>query len=272
MPSGFVSGEHVDELPKRPGHIPGAPDKYPGEILRCIVGSTLFGMSTDESDVDLMGVCIEPPEQVIGLQTFEQHIHPHKNKTEKTKRGEVDCTVYGLRKFMKLAIGQNPTILTLFFVPPAFRTYDGLLADDLRKMTEKVVCRSSAKTFRGYMQDQRERMLGLRGGAHTNRPELVALHGFDSKYASHYIRLGFQGIDLLETGTITMPMQDNPCQIVMDIRAGKWEQSRVIEFGQHLEARLLDLETTSELRNRPDTKAVDRFLIWAYNEQWTKGH
>ena len=170
---------------------------------------------------------------------------------------------------MKLAVGQNPTILTLFFVPPEFRTYDGILADDFRAMTEKVVSRSAAKTFRGHMQDQRERMLGLRGGAHTNRPALVERHGYDTKYAGHYIRLGFQGIELLETGKLTMPMQDDARQIVMDIRAGRWEQKNVIGVGQEMEAHLLGLQTSTELRNQPDTNAVDRFLIRMYQTQWS---
>lgn len=273
MTSGFVSGEPVEELPPRPGHIPGAPDKYPGEILRCIVGSTLFGMSTDASDVDLTGVCIESPEQVIGLQGFEQHIHPsNKAQGEKTAPGEVDCTVYSLRKFMRLALSQNPTVLTLFFVPPEFRTYDGLLADNFRSMLDKVLTRKASSTFLGYMQDQRERMLGLRGGAHTNRPELVGLHGYDTKYAGHYIRLGFQGIELLETGKLTLPMLAEQRNVVMEIRAGKWAQADVISYGQDVESRLFGLKASTELRNHADHAAVDAFLIEMYQTQWSKGY
>ena len=43
-------------------------------------------------------------------------------------------------------------------------------------------------------------------GAHTNRPELVAVHGYDTKYAMHALRLGLQGIELLTTGRITLPV------------------------------------------------------------------
>jgi hypothetical protein len=43
-------------------------------------------------------------------------------------------------------------------------------------------------------------------GAHTNRPELVAVHGYDTKYAMHALRLGLQGIELLSTGRITLPV------------------------------------------------------------------
>ena len=45
-------------------------------------------------------------------------------------------------------------------------------------------------------------------GAHTNRPELVAVHGYDTKYAMHALRLGLQGVELLTTGRITLPVPD----------------------------------------------------------------
>lgn len=273
MTSGFVSGQHVDVHPSRPGPIEGAPAKYTGEFLRCIVGSAVFGMSTEQSDIDLMGVCIEPPHQVIGLGRFEQYTYST-HEGRRAGPGDVDCTVYGLRKFMRLAVDQNPTILTLFFVPPQFRTYDGILADDFRSMADKVVSKRAANTFLRYMQAQRERMLGVRGGAPTNRPELVERFGYDVKYAGHMIRLGFQGIEILETGCLTMPMStdNNSRQIVQDIRAGHWEQPRVIELGEKLEACINDLGTSSPLRPDPDVVAVDEFLIKMYQTQWKCGY
>jgi len=42
-------------------------------------------------------------------------------------------------------------------------------------------------------------------GAHTNRPGLVAIHGYDTKYAMHALRLGLQGIELRTTCRITLP-------------------------------------------------------------------
>ncbi|HEX9041528.1 MAG TPA: hypothetical protein VF838_10925 [Trebonia sp.] len=41
----------------------------------------------------------------------------------------------------------------------------------------------------GYLQGQKAAMTG-QPGAHTSRPELVAVHGYDTKYAMHAPRLG----------------------------------------------------------------------------------
>ena len=46
--------------------------------------------------------------------------------------------------------------------------------------------------FLGYLQAQKAGMTGA-AGAHPNRPELVAEHGYDTKFAMHALRLGVQG-------------------------------------------------------------------------------
>ena len=47
-----------------------------GLILRGPVGSTAHGLHlAGTDDRDEMGIAVEPPERVIGLAEFEQHIH-----------------------------------------------------------------------------------------------------------------------------------------------------------------------------------------------------
>jgi hypothetical protein len=55
-------------------------------------------------------------------------------------------------------------------------------------------------------------------GAHTNRPELVAVHGYDTKYA---LRLGLQGVELLSTGRITLPVPEPDRAYLRSIRRGE---------------------------------------------------
>ncbi len=47
-----------------------------------------------------------------------------------------------------------------------------------------------------------------RTGARTNRPELVAAHGYDRKYAMHALRLRVQGVELLTTGRVSLPVPE----------------------------------------------------------------
>ena len=45
----------------------------------------------------------------------------------------------------------------------------------------------AADRFLGYLRSQRAAMTG-QVGAHTNRPEVVASHGYDPKFAMHPLR------------------------------------------------------------------------------------
>lgn len=63
------------------------------------------------------GVCIEPPEYVIGLQRFEQYIYRTQPEGVRSGPGDLDLIVYSLRKWLRLALAGNPTILLPLFVP-----------------------------------------------------------------------------------------------------------------------------------------------------------
>jgi len=95
-----------------------------GTILRCLVGSGLHGISvSDQDDRDEMGVCTEPPEYVIGLQAFEQYEHHTAwerpgGRANRSGPGDLDITVYSLRKYVRLALAGNPTVLLPLFAPP----------------------------------------------------------------------------------------------------------------------------------------------------------
>jgi hypothetical protein len=46
-----------------------------GCILRCLVGSTVHGLSNPGTDDrDEMGVCVEPREYVLGLRAFDHYV------------------------------------------------------------------------------------------------------------------------------------------------------------------------------------------------------
>ena len=85
-----------------------------GLTLRGSVGSTAHGLHlAGTDDRDEMGVAVEPPERVIGLTEFQQHIHrtaevrlTHdpaadqrwRGRTPPSQAGDLDLTIYSLRK------------------------------------------------------------------------------------------------------------------------------------------------------------------------------
>lgn len=67
-------------------------------------GSMAYGTNLPTSDIDLKGIAIAPKEYYLGFHnTFEQaEVHQ-----------PVDCTIYDIRKFFKLASDCNPNIIEI---------------------------------------------------------------------------------------------------------------------------------------------------------------
>jgi hypothetical protein len=99
-----------------------------------------------------------------------------------------------------------------------------------------------------------------------SRPELIAQYGFDTKYAGHLLRLGYQGIELAETGRLTLPMPEPVRSHIVDVRVGKHTEPEVLDEARGLEKRLLDLRDASSLPP-PDRTAVERFVIETYMQR-----
>ena len=59
------------------------------------------------------------------------------------------------------------------------------------------------------MKAQRDRLLGAgKRGAAPNRPELVERYGYDVKYASHALRVAYQGLEIVRDGCLALPMPE----------------------------------------------------------------
>jgi len=215
-----------------------------------------------------MGICVEPPEYVIGLSRFEQYIYRSQPEGHRSGPGDLDLVVYSLRKWLRLALSGNPTVLLPLFVPDSEVVEITHLGADLRARPELVVSRQAGARFLGYLRAQRDRLLGVRGGTHTNRPELVAIHGFDTKYAMHMVRLGVQGVELLETGRITLPIPEPWLTWLRDLRHGRHTRQEALDAAAELEARLDKLADRTDLPARPDHDAANAWLVDAYRSTW----
>jgi hypothetical protein len=114
---------------------------------------------------------------------------------------------------------------------------------------------------------QKAAMTG-QAGAHTNRPELVAVHGYDTKYAMHALRLGLQGIELLTTGRITLPVPPPHRDTLRAVRRGELRLADVLDLVTGAEARLTELRDSSALPEQPDRPWVDGWLHRSYLNFW----
>lgn len=238
-------------------------------ILLTQVGSGLHGVTVEGTDDrDEMGVCIEPPECVIGLENFEQYQYRTQPEHVRSGPGDLDLVIYSLRKWARLAAQGNPTVLLLLFAPEdqwvnPNKDWSWRIPDQ-RKL---FLSRESGKRFIGYLDAQRDRMLGLRS-QRTNRPELIDVYGFDTKFAYHAVRLGLQGVELLSTGNITLPIPEPSRTWLRELRYGKHSKNDALERIADLRNMLEKLTATAPLPEKVDPQQLNRWLIDTYREWW----
>lgn len=262
-----MDAEHPRPNVDDPGHRAVA---EPNTILLGVVGSTVHGVTVDSTDDrDEMGICIEPPEYVAGLRRFAQWVFRTQPEGARSGPGDIDRTVDSLRKWCRLALSGNPTVMLLLHVPDGQCSVLEQPGRDLRANRQWFAARRAGRAYLGYMQRQRDRLTGDRGQMRVNRPELIEQHGFDTKYAGHVLRLGYQGIEFLETGALTLPMPEPDRTRILDVRNGRVPFAEVLAEANDLQQRLERLLQSSPLPEHPDHDAVNAFLADAYRTWWS---
>lgn len=241
-------------------------------ILRAVVGSKCHGLNLEgNDDRDEMGVCVEPMEGVVGFHEFEQYIFRSAALREgkhdaPSQPGDLDLCIYSLRKFLRLAMHGNPSVLLLLFVKdPLTLTAAGR---ELQELAPHIVNRQAGKRFLGYLEAQRQRLLGERGQKKVNRPELEQLHGYDTKYACHIVRLGFEGVELMETGKISLPMPEPNLSWCRAIRNGEVPLQDVLTKAGELEREIKDMLDDSPLPAEPNEHLVEEWMLDKYHYSW----
>lgn len=242
-----------------------------GMMLRARVGSEVMGMSTGGSDIDEMAVCVEPHQTVIGSQRFEHYTYRTQPDGVTSGPGDLDLTVYSLRKFAHLVTSGNPTVLTMLFIPDEHILFRTGFADELFERRHLFLSRQAGPKFRGYLHSQRQGLLGLRSGGTRNqgRQDIRDRYGFDVKFAAHMVRLGIQGVELLTTGRITLPIPEPHRTWLIELRRGEHTKEEALNRAEKLEARIADLTDTSRvLPEHPDQRAINEWMASVHRRFW----
>jgi predicted nucleotidyltransferase len=114
-------------------------------------GSTVYGTSTPQSDIDYGGVYLEPINQVLGLGLdFQDEISDDKH----------DKVWYSLKKYLNLLLTSNPNILESLFIDEKFVIYEHPIITELKKHRQEFVTKDCFNSFIGYAIAQIRRARG----------------------------------------------------------------------------------------------------------------
>lgn len=163
-------------------------------------GSQVYGTVTPDSDVDIGVVALESPLHIFGLQDATDFPQVQNDQGEDIRR-------FWLKRFMRLCVRGNPNVLEWLYTPendilychPLFRVHiieNAHYFIDIDKIVQSHL---------GFAKSQAMKM---------------RQYGYDVKYASHAIRLIYQLTDLLESGRIVLPYEDEVCAELLAIKTG----------------------------------------------------
>lgn len=244
-----------------------------GEILRTVVGSGVHGIAiAGTDDHDEMGVYIEPPGHVVGILGSAQHyVFRTQPEGARSGPGDTDLVSYSLHKYLRLAMKGNPTALLPLYAPAKDVITMTELGAELRALAPRVLSRQAVHRFLGYLDAQRQRLLGQSRGKVPSRPELVERYGYDVKYASHALRLAYQGLEVARDGRLTLPMPDAERERVLAVKRGDVaELDDVLAEIADVRARVEELVATgrSPLPETADHAAVSDWAVSAHRRHW----
>ena len=259
-----------------------------GTVLRTRVGSTVHGTAVEgegEGDRDELGLCLEPAEFVTGparVRTpggrevpFEQYeLHTAwarpRGTAERSGAGDLDLVVYSARKWARLALAGNPAALLPLWVPDVHVVVCTPAGEELRANASRFAGLEAGRACLGQLRAQRDALLGVRGHRAAARARRSAA-GYDVRRAVHALRLGVQGLELLRTGRLTLPVPRPDLDDLLSVRRGRWPLAAVLERLAGVEADLV-----AELRTGPLPPGADRAWVvdWlerSYRRAWSAG-
>ena len=182
-------------------------------IYLTLSGSIGYGTNLENSDIDLRGIAIERKENMYGFQSFEQF--------EDTV---TDTVIYGLKKFVSLALKGNPNILELLGTKDEHIIYMNKYGEALRKNRELFLSRRVIYTFGNYATAQLRRLQNAL--ARDNYPEeekekhiLNTINNQMNHFSSNYTEFPKGSIKLYIDKSDKQEMET---EILMDINIDKY--------------------------------------------------
>lgn len=228
-------------------------------------GSDLHGAKDGTSDLDLFGVYIEPPENILGLNRYEHFCVNTNQELKQNTSDSFDVKLYSLHKWGNLVMKGDSTIISYLFAEPIYT--HSLWDNYIASLKPHILSLKTARHYLGFATAQRERMEGKRGtGRHGQRLDLIEKYGYDTKFAMHYIRLLCECRELLEKQTLTFPRPER--LDLIDIRRGKWELKDIFKEGSNLTYECEELMKTAPLPDSADGEAVSNAITKTYLDYW----
>jgi len=220
-------------------------------------GSIAHGTYTKSTsdDKDLMVVVVPEISNYFGLNQFGSR------GTKELMQGDWDIVTYEFLKFVGLLIKGNPNVLSLLWLPDNLYVNVTPEGNKLIGSRHLFVSKQIYHSFVGYAHGQLHRMVHFKKTRDMGekRWRLVEKFGYDTKNASHLIRLLRMGIEFLNEGEMHVQRED--ATQLLEIKNGGWSLEKVKKEAEHLFKRAERVYDNSTLPNGVDTQAINALCV-----------
>jgi uncharacterized protein len=247
------------------------PRWLPGNVqYETIMGSVAYGVSSDTSDIDIYGWAIPPKDDIFPhlrgevagfgtpkprFQQYQEH-RVHDGDALGGHGRTYDLTIYGIVKFFNLAMQNNPNIIDSLFTPVNCVLHSTRVGDLVRENRKLFLHKGAWSKFKNYAYAQLHKLSTK--VPQGKRAELVADHGYDTKFVYHVVRLVLEVEQILVEGDIDLK-RDN--EQLKAIRRGEWTEAYLREWFSHKQAELERVYAESKLRPSADDEQIRLLLL-----------
>lgn len=223
-------------------------------LLSGVVGSTAYGLATEDSDVDRLGVFASPTEKLLGLRQPQSSV----------VTTSPDVTFHEAGKFAALLLKCNPTVTEILWLPDSLYEVRTPLGNDLISIRTAFLSRKYVRdAYLGYASQQFRRLENRGDGSFSSDTRKRT-----AKHARHLLRLISQGAELYKTANLTVRLKSPEIyryfgeQVASgNIRMAAAEIARAESW--------FDM-TDSPLPEKPDELAAENWLLRVRRECYGK--
>lgn len=229
-------------------------------LLGSLVGSKAYGLETEHSDNDYLGVVAARTMDLVGLN----------RQVETHKFIEIaDSTFHEAVKFCSLALRVNPTLTELLWMPEENYFSVHWLGAELIDIREAFLSRDLVRaSYLGYAMSQFEALKERKGSFGPD------LNKRTEKHARHLYRLLHQGLGLLQTGMLLVKVAEpekcfefgRETARLAEEGAFDWLEFELARWKEKYSAALL----ATDLPLQPNVEIVESWLRKVRVEFWSE--
>lgn len=231
------------------------------------MGSVAYGVSNDNSDMDIYGFAI-PPKHIVfphhdgvifgfdkNFPKFDQ-FQQHHIKDDKI---EYDFSIYNIVKFFRLVSDNNPNMLDALFVPRRCVLYSSEIGEMVRERRKIFLHKGSFHKLKGYAYSQLHKMKTKKPEVGSRRYYGVKEVGYDLKFAYHIVRLINQAEQILMEGDLDL---ERSREQLKSIRRGEWAKEQITEYFERKEKQLEETYHKSDaIPHSPNEQKIKKLLV-----------